>query len=318
MGPPGKTATLGFFSDDPLIVPNGTTVDAYHSGKGSYLEQIGEPPGSLELWKVGSNGDVYVSGSKGQPTTLHADLTPGPGGEAVIKGAGKGVLITGAITPLEESITLPAVHVPYLPPSGSIAHKDTSPLVLPPGDAAYDALKVGSKSEVVMQGPATIAVGELKLGSNAELTIDPVGGAVVLFITSSFHSASTGLVSNTSADPSQFTMVLAGGPDSSIHFASTGEFHGTVFAPEGTVSTASGFELFGRMVARHLKLGSKSKLHFDMSFIDLTVVESEPSFETWQILELGDAPALNLLIDPFEVLGIGDKSLLPLPAEAHL
>jgi len=206
------------------------------------------------------------------------------------------------------------VTVPEVALSPGIEHTSSLPLLLQPGTTGLEFLHVSGSGPVLVQGPATLVLGGLRVEPGAELVIDTAGGPVDVFVTGGLDLQPEASVVTPSADPTALSVQVAGSPAEPVRLAATSAFHGVIYAPEAEVQVEAPFEVFGAMVSDRATLGAGVRLHFDRELAELSVLSSLPKLLTWRIVDLSSAGRASR--DPFYSLGI-DPAGLPSPADAH-
>ncbi len=301
-----SVAALGIFSQNALVVPDGVKLDAYDSSLGSYAEQAGGEGETVPL-DVGSNAGITVSSGE-QVTEIHGSVVPGQGASVTLVGE---PLITGSQTPRVLNPVLPWVTAPTVTMQPGISHSAPAPLPLVPGTYGISYLQVMSNSEVIVQGPATIVVGDVTLQDLAEIQFDTTLGAIELYVTGNLVFGDGSIVSTTSEDPSQVTIQLPNQTTGTLH--AEGQFFGSIYGPKATLDLGNGLEFYGSPIAKQLVLQPGVTMHFDHHLAVLGAESTLPSHYSWRIVDF--AP-LGPEADPFQVLGVSEAAL-PLPADAH-
>lgn len=294
------------FSSQSLTIGSQAMVDSFDSAAGPYAGQIAGSH-ALDGSIVESNGDVTIDPS----VEIWGDVHAGPDGTVSIANSGS---VSGSLQPLPETRPLPAVSVPALPSLGDLAVGGSQ--TIPPGAWRYDAVEVGTEADLTIQGPATVVLEDWSIRSNADLVIDSALGPVEVYVTGDVDLASNSSIVTTSNSAADVTLYLAGGPGQTADLRSNSEFHGAIYAPEGTVTLNSNFELFGAAVADELLVDANARVHFDEA---LTTSVATFTFVTdsWSRVEV-PVPALRTgRGDPFAILGV-DRELLDPPADARL
>jgi hypothetical protein len=200
---------------------------------------------------------------------VYGDAHPGPAG--TVSGSGLGN-ITGSIAPMPAVIDLPDIVVPTIASSGNLTV--SGPFSLASGDYHYDSLVVENNKTLVVNGPATIVVGDFKLKSGSDLLIDATNGPVEFYVLGDFILNSNTNIASTTQDPlsASFNLlsdnILDPGVDvlfaaDIVDFDSNSRMFGTIYAPSAEIKIDSNFELFGSLVARRVGLHSNSRIHFD-------------------------------------------------------
>lgn len=328
-----SVATLGVFSSEPLVVPEGSRITgtdtsapppasepapAPSGGLGGLLGGVTGtvtglvvPPPPPIIGRLGSNGDVQALGTLRRPTTLHADVGAGPRRTATFAA---GVTHLGTTRPRTNTAVLPDVVLPFEPDQPAITRGSGTALVLPPGEHGLDALRITSGGRVVVQGPSTLVVGTLSVASNGALELDSARGPIEVFARDAMTFAAGSSVSSTSPDPSQLVVQYAG--SSPVTLAATARLPAVVYAPGARVDVAAPFKASGALVARLLVLAQGVDLSFDTHLDEVAAHLALPQLLTWRIVELATESKNGLGRDPYAILGI-DRASLPAPAAAH-
>ncbi|MEM7518447.1 MAG: hypothetical protein AAF368_16180, partial [Planctomycetota bacterium] len=122
-----SVAALGVFSSQPLDVPAGSTLDGYDSRVGAYIPGEGMTLG-IE-GRLGSNGDVQISGTVAEPTLIQGDIIAGPSSSVTI---GANVVVEGDSGAAYQEVNLPAAEIPTMPAARGTDYAGIVPLVLRP------------------------------------------------------------------------------------------------------------------------------------------------------------------------------------------
>ncbi len=270
-----------------------------------------EPPDGVDIeiapGRIGSDGAITVIGSAGAPTTLSADVVCGPGQAVTEVGA---TTIEGATDPNTEYSEFPVVELPAIvaEPAG-IEHGLATPFVIPSGRMNYPHLRVLNGAEVVVQGPATLLLGELDVQSGGELTLDTSAGPIDVYVDGTLEFDAGSAVSLVGTDPNMLRIQVAGTDAATL--AGTGDFYGYVYAPDATVQLAASLEFFGSLVADQLVLDPGVQAHFDQALAENAVKAALPKQLSWSIVEMtvvrdpSGRPATN----PFDALGLDPATL---------
>jgi len=300
-------AALGIFSGQGLDVPSGVTIDGYDSRLGTYDAQ--EP----RTARIASNGDIDVTGTEADPTTIDADLTAGPEREVSIA---EDVTHSGTTGTAWEAVTLPPVEVPELTLGRGVRHTSPSPHVIPAGELGLEYLEVGAGAEVVLQGPATFVADHLVLESGATLTLDATSGPIRIYVGDGLSLGAGAAVATDAKAPEHVTIQVAGATEEPVELRATSAFEGVVYAPAAEVVVGPAFELHGALIADLLVLEPGARLHFDQELVGTARDSALPTFLSWRILELSTPTGSPTTRDPFRALGV-DPATLARPADAH-
>ncbi|MEM7309305.1 MAG: hypothetical protein AAF682_21655 [Planctomycetota bacterium] len=302
--------SLGVFSEDDLIIEGGTVIDGYDSSLGTYDDQKAADPASVQQGMVGSNGDVTVDASLGATTVL-GDVRPGPTGALISVGT---PTITGATIGNALVVQLDPVEMPDGTPLPGFTHAAGAPLVVASGTYQAEYLHLQANSEATLQGPLRLALDGLRIDPGAELVLDTSGGPIELLLSDHLDVDAAALLTTTGDDASQVTINIAG--EATVEVESAGPFYGLIYAPETSVLLASGFELFGGVVAQQLTMAAGAQLHYDRNLLLAGADDALPKVLSWRIIELPLDAVGSTGGNPFDTLGV-DPTTLEAPAQSH-
>ena len=298
-----SVASLGVFSSLALDVPPGSTIQGYDSAAGPLAPSV--------VGRIGSNENIVARGTRTAPTTLRADLAPGPSHTASV---GSFVTHTGGIEPRPAAVNLPPGELPFDPSAPGVSHSAPIPLVLPSGDVGLSFLTVAADSQVIAQGPCNLVVNDLTLEPGASLEFDTGLGPVKVWVRRSLTMNAGSQVACSSTDPSEVLVQLFS--STAALLTPTGSFYGVVYAPTAEVTVGAQVDMRGAVIARRLVLQPGAHLSFDQH-LDTEAAESQmPKLVSWRILEMQASAGPEGVRDPFDRLGLDPATLLS-PADAH-
>ncbi len=305
-----NTGSLGVFSESSLSIPNGALIDGYDSDLGEYSVQAAADPDSVKNGRVGSNESVSIYETLGN-TRVHGDVKAGPLGSVELIGR---PTVSGSTANGTGAVEIPVVEVPVIAMEPGTAQTAGPPQVLASGTHGLEFLSLGENSEVILQGPMTLVLGDLSLGAGAELVFDTSAGAIELFVTGALDLNPAADLTTASIDASLVTLNFTG--EAPIALQSSDAFHAFLYAPEAQIQIGAAFELFGGVVAEGLVLAPNARLHYDERLLAAGAKKALPRVAAWQILELPEGARDLVESDAFALLGV-DPDLLPTPAMAH-
>ncbi len=258
---------------------------------------------------LGSNGSVIFDHEGLDLKEVYGDVSTGPDGTVVGE---EGVVLTGTTSSRGMQIELPEVTVPEIELQAPILQEDVLPLVFASGLLGVQGVEVAADSELIIQGPATVVIGDLTLAPGGMLTLDTRLGSVDLYVTGSMDLQPGSATVTTGQDPEELTLQVAPidsiGGEPAIKLDGMSAFHGTIYAPEADVFVGPNFEIFGGIVARKLTLGAGVRLHVDNASMEESPI---PKIVSWRILEL-PTEVLQNRVDPYRLLGVNADDVLPL------
>jgi hypothetical protein len=321
---PNEVASRGFFGDQGITIEPGSMVDSFDSRLGTYTQ----PTVAAILAglitngaRIGCNGDVTVQGSALAPTYVLGDAKPGQSGTLFRT---SGVRITGSTAPAESNVTMPPVVVPTYESAGDVvADAETS---IKPGEQGFGAIHVPPETVLTILGPAVIVADKLVVEGKIE--IDARRGPIKLYVREGVKLGSTAVVDMKHVDPLGFALsVPASDPvdldgdgidDPPVTLDASGDFFGTVYAPNAAVRLQPSMEIYGGVSAQSLTLAAGTKVHYDRALSDSSGdLTGPPKFLAWRIVELPQVPLVSLRFDAIKELKREGK--IPLKAKnAHL
>jgi len=308
-----SVASLGIFSEDALILGPGTKINRWDSDLGTYDTQwdaagnwIGT--GVPESVSVGSNQSITVEATALEPTEIQGAATPGEGSAVSTVGS---PTITGALDPRALNAMLPAVALPAITVGGGITHAGATPYTIDPGEHGHSNITVNGGSQLIVNGPATILVGDFQLAGSAEVLFDTTLGPIHIYVTGELNLAAGSVFTMAEPDPTQLTIQVSGTTGATL--AAQGDFYGTVYAPLAELAVKKDLTVYGAMIGKRLDFEAGSRLHFDHHLAVLDAANSLPKQWSWRIVDFAPIGSSN---DPFQNLGVV-KNTLDYPADAH-
>ena len=298
-------AALGVFADEEISIGSGCVVDSYDSRRGSYASQqillpAGDPPPAGT--RVGCNGDITVRGRTDAElaSRIYGDARPGRS-SALYRG--DDVVITGATTPYDTEYRLPPVDVPALASHGDVDVPVLLPMRLSNVERAYGTVRVGALSTLAIVGPARVVFDTLNVERGARVTIDASAGPVQIYVRNRMELASGSTLATTAQKPSAVTLHVATPADVPVAIGSSGDFHGTIYAPTAQLSLPATLAVYGAVAARRLDVAANARIHFDRALIGAAADEAgPPRFVAWRLIDLPVAPLVAAHFDPLTVL----------------
>ena len=231
---------------------------------------------------IGSNGDIVFLDSAN--TLVNGSVTPGTNGS--VTGLPSG-LVAGSTDSRALDAELDPVVVPAIVGTKKLVHSTAIPHVIGEGESGFETLQVADGAEVVIRGPATVRIHDLRLDGGSTLSLDTRDGNVELFVTGDLSMDPASFLETTAVTSKEVSIVAGTLPDQpppDLMIQGNSKFHGTVYAPESTVRIGTMFEVFGSISAKRLEVAAGARLHFDDESYngELPV----PLQESWQIIEL--------------------------------
>lgn len=230
-----------------------------------------------------------------------------------------GTYIEGDLATYDEPHLLPPVELPDRTLQPAVDHAGSGPLVLSGHAGAFEGLRVRNDARVILEGPASLVLGELAVEDGGELVFDTSNGPIVLYVARSLHLAADSMVTYEEPRTDRLEILVAAeeqpGDEPRVAIETADPLYGMVYAPRATVAFGEGSEMFGAVVADRLELGRQVRLHFDLRLAQSDGSESMPKLRGWEIVELG-ALDRGGASDPFLYLGV-DRDDLRMPKDAH-
>lgn len=256
------------FTQGPMILRNGTTVDWYNYDVGEESLQIGT--NSIEANAIDSKTGVTING----------DVLVGVGGDpdSVIDSKNEAV-ITGDTYALTEEHQLPSITVPLpvqqLPSQGPITGTTTLT-----GPAKYDSIDLGNNEIITIDGQVSLYVaGDIILDNSAQLQILSTNpdASLTLYLGGNFVSRNGGIINNLAQDATKLKIY---GLDScrSIDFGTGGSFYGAIYAPNADIRLHNSVDMFGAVVGNSFAQDVFAAFYYDASLRDAAVNDEGARF----------------------------------------
>ena len=289
-----SAASLGIFGVDGLTVSPGVTLDGFDSHEAEGADPVPEgevaPPAEPVLGRLSSNGPITITGTERAPVLIEGDVTTGPGTTAQVEGT---VTITGTTSTALAVIAPTPVEVPDVTLSSGVLVEGWAPYTVLPGKTALASLSVAGGAEAVVEGPATLIVGSLRVQDEGQLSFDVTNGEVSVIVLENLSFDSGSVVTTNSKDSASVSIQVAGSTERPVLLAAQSDFMGVVYAPESEVQVFAGFEVFGALVGKTLQFNGAVGLHHDV-FLDRLAAElSLPELVSWRIVELSN-PSISM------------------------
>ncbi len=310
--PIGEQPLLGGSALFNPVLPAPRGVPPLEEPIGGAPETPAEPTEPEFAGRIGSGGDISVTGTELLPTTVNGDITPGTSGSLT---QSENVTITGATDPSAVTVDLPDIEVPSLPALEGVAHTGASPLLVLPVEASLPTLSIGRGAKVIVEGPATLVLENLSMAPNASLFLDTSGGPVSIYVTNEAVFSPTARLSNLSEDPTDLNLQISAEPENPITIPAGVPIYGMIYAPGAELNIPEGFELFGSLAAAQITFNGPPQLHFDQYLDEYASDLAKPLLLSWRIVELiNESKGAG---NPFVRLGV-DPAVLKSPANAHI
>jgi hypothetical protein len=254
------------FAAEQVTLRKYCMIDSYDRALGSYASQV-EGDHARDDGNVGSNGDLELS----QYARVYGIAQHGPDDDDSITFA-PNVTLWDGFGPARSELELRPIAVPSLENQGDLDVGANEPRTLGPGELEHTSLTVRQNASLTVVGPCELVITEsMILHRNASWTFDTTDGPIRVYAQGDFRLHADATVRTTVEDPARLAFLLCGEHDSpgdripAVDFAADAEFHGTVYAPGLSVRIENRFELFGRVTARWVDVGSGARVHFDES-----------------------------------------------------
>lgn len=317
--------SLGLFGDQGVTIGGGSEIDGYSSALGTYTPGPGaSPPKPTEIH---SNGDIEVDGSYGKTSThVLGDLVPGPEGSALIDPA---ATVTGSSDPATELEELPAVVVPAL--AGGSDYTVNLFATLSDVEVDYGDVLVGKTGTLMLDGPLTVTMDTFSVASGGKVLVNSAAGPIDLYVRERLSLAEGSMWIDSSRDPQKVAVFVTAADDPSggddklapvgpppVTILATGDFYGTLYAPEATLSLPASFNVFGSAVGASLILAPLSTFHFDQALEGAGPSVYSYQQVAWRMLAVPPELSAGTSDDPFAVLGLDPALPLEKPYAAHV
>lgn len=264
-----NTATVFFraiAANGQISLNGGPGVDSFDSALGNYntisnrhsnggLATTSMLPGAISI----GNSDIYGSVSTGPGGTV----TAGPGGAV---GDAAWIASQNGIQPGASDSTMNAAFVPNPVPSGVFLTPVAVSGVMTLGNNSYQLSSFsgsGNGTPIVVTGRATLYVtGNFSLSGGSQIQIQP-GGSLTLILGGNASLGGGGIVNDTGL-AANFS-ILGLPTCTSISYAGTSAFKGTVNAPQAAFSMNGTTDAFGAIIAKSASLSGSAAFHYDES-----------------------------------------------------
>lgn len=324
-----NVGALGIFSDRSMTLPAGSSILGMDSSAkeateaavldgGTLLEGGGggAESSSSATAMVGSNEGITLEGTARLASSVEGDVRPGPGYSVTL---GTGSTVSGSQEARSASIALPALALPDIKQAGEVDWVSPVPLVVPPGEYGYAALRAHELTDIELQGPLTLYLGEFSLQDTAVLTLDTTGGAIEIHVDDAIRFVPGSEIVVEGDDPARLLLHLAAdqgeGSESLAQLESSSEFYGQVYSPSADVEIGGSFQVQGSLVGRTLIATESLSLVCDQALVEAGGL-SELEGLSWCIVEMPDSAGGRGGINPFNILNV-DPDTLPAPDDAH-
>ncbi len=266
---------------------------------------------------LGSNGSVLFDANNTELQEIYGDIVSGPAGS--MEGMER-IVMTGEHKPRGLTVDLPGVQVPTVSMQEAIRHESVLPMLIPSGLSGLEHVEVAADSELIIQGPAIVVLGDLSLEPGALLTLDTRGGDVALYVTGSMDLQPGSDTVTTGDTPSELSLQVAPVEsflgEAPIKLEANSQFKGTIYSPGTEVYVGSTFEVFGGVIAKKITFGAGSRLHVDRAEYGGSPI---PDIVSWRILELPEADQ-SMNVNPYTFVGRdrSDAPELSVPSSLNL
>jgi hypothetical protein len=290
---------------------NGST-DSYDSTPGKMTLSGGKPVTTDSGGAIGTNGNLSIGGT----VDIYGPLsTPRSGVGSCTEGAVTALSSTGGARLHGETIQLPqakAYSTPNIPPNasttdvefkGSLGQLGCTAAVAPSG---WMCVVTGND---IMLAPLVsgtpLELRNVKLGSNARITIAGTGSEVLHFNSLSANGTASlaitntmttlklagkdlgsqpvmdfeGNFSTTAFDPAKFQILYAG--DGTIKLRGNNELAATIYAPNAFVDLSSSYDVYGSILAKRYTNSGGAKVHYDTALASKYYTLSNPFMSTF-------------------------------------
>lgn len=251
----------------------------------------------------GAPGGGSLSPPPGAPTRIFGKVEPGTSG--IVQSSGFS-LLSGSIDPLRYPALLPTVTLPVLAEVllGTITVTGTGASVGSHAETRIDGnLVVASGATLRLTGPKVLDLDQFVLEPGATLEFDDSLGPINIYSRGGLaFAANSTVMSLTAHDQSRgtsFTVTEFADNPRRISIQSSGEFHGTFYAPSDELRIPASLRWYGSAVARVLKTEPGARISYDRRFaIGGSGVPTLPRILSWQIVPIGEGTARRLMLDP--------------------
>ena len=259
-----------------IVMSGGSTVDSFNSTQG-YASTHAQSGGN-----VGTNGNVTLNGSKSAiyGSAAAASASTGSCSKTSITGltSNGGAQVTGAVTPLNGSISYPNPPAPNPAPptttqnvSGSCGSvlgcspMGTKSVILTPGQ--YGNLNISGGTTAHFTN-GVYNINSLTLTGQSILLVDS-GPVVINLAGASLNGgnpamdATGGTIQNPTQIPAALQITYAG--SRGLNLSGGAASYATVYAPNALVNMSGGADFFGSIIASTVTNSGGTAIHYDSS-----------------------------------------------------
>ena len=330
--------TLHLYGETGVTVEPDCIIDGYNSNNGPYTP---DPEAAVETTGAGahvqSNGDVTVQSllSRGElPTYIFGNVIPGPESGVI---QDPSVTITGSSAPAAAPAELPELVVPS-PTYAGVLDIDASEFTISGQEVQYGNVSLSNGAKLNVHGPATVVMDDFILPAGCELELDTSQGPVTIYFKGNVNFASGSTVDHsgsgvgypaslmvTSTNQTEEAAGVAGiggveegdrvyswheAKEADVTFASGGELHGLVYAPEVELTFPAALRHFGGVIAASLTIEQGAHITVDHSLETSRIAgHGLPLFIGWRVAENPVVPLVRSPLDPIAQLHLSGTTI---------
>ncbi len=251
---------MAAFGDVELDGGGNMFVDSYRSSQGTYASQLGMNPDNDPSYAL-ANGDIGSNGPLSTGGKIYGDVYAGVGHTPT-----GGGFVYGEKSSLTEAVFV--TPQTYAPPAGLAAQafngNANTTLGTPGFDTTfrYTSLSISAQKTLTIRGNVTIYVdGSIDMHGQSKVALEP-GATLTIYQGSGDATLNGGsALGGTPLEPYRYKVYSAS--TGNWKFNGTADISGYFYAPHVSLMQNGNAVLYGKVVAKKLKITGTFDLHFD-------------------------------------------------------
>lgn len=257
------------YARNTLELKSTTIVDWYNSEPDDWPLQVGTSSTS-------ANAITLMSGTK-----INGDVVVGMGGdpENVIDSK-VAVIITGDTYPMFSHPELPTITVPSSLASGTPQSPINSTKTIS-SSGKYSGIDLPNDANLTIDQPVTLYItGDMKLGTNARVTINN-GASLVLYLAGSLLGNNSSGFNNATQSAKQLRIYCLDSCEV-VDFKNSSNFYGAIYAPNASIDLKNGANVYGSVIGETFILRNSATFFYDASLRNLSVDDEAVRFVVYR------------------------------------
>jgi hypothetical protein len=242
------------------------SIDLKHAAK---VDWINNKPGDAPL-EVGTASTAGSAVLLMNGSIINGGVLVGVGGdpEVVINGKNNATITAGADS-FNYIPPLPPVVVPDPVASMASGGQIKDPTTIS-ASGKYTSINLGNSEVLTIDKPVTLYItGDVQLGNEAAIKIES-GGSLNLYVGGTFDGSNSAGFNNATADSLNLGIYCLD-TCTKVIFKNSGNFYGTIYAPNAAVTIDNSADIYGSVVADSFTLKATGRLFYDVNLRRRTV-----------------------------------------------